>query len=134
MSELVPADTLVLSVSATDRDSGLNGEISYRLLSSPLQGFYIQPDNGKNRSTDRDAAVDVTINEHATNSKTALYTVCVVLLEPLLYALSGGLIFILVNQSLSIKVCLSGIAKVVQAKIRGHRAALHTASKVTESF
>uniref|UniRef100_A0A3Q1HYB0 Protocadherin-16 n=1 Tax=Anabas testudineus TaxID=64144 RepID=A0A3Q1HYB0_ANATE len=38
--------TLVLSVSATDRDSGLNGIISYRLLSSPLQGFYIQPDNG----------------------------------------------------------------------------------------
>lgn len=41
------ADTLVLSVSATDRDSGLNGKITYRLLSSPLQGFYIQPDNGK---------------------------------------------------------------------------------------
>uniref|UniRef100_A0A3B5A2G2 Protocadherin-16 n=1 Tax=Stegastes partitus TaxID=144197 RepID=A0A3B5A2G2_9TELE len=48
LSELVSADTFVLSVSATDRDSGLNGKISYRLLSSPLQGFYIQPDNGKN--------------------------------------------------------------------------------------
>ncbi|XP_061575163.1 protocadherin-23 [Cololabis saira] len=46
VSELVPVNTLVLSVSATDRDSGLNGEISYRLLSSPLQGFYIQPDTG----------------------------------------------------------------------------------------
>lgn len=46
LSELVSADTLVLSVSATDRDSGLNGRISYRLLSSPLQGFYIQPDDG----------------------------------------------------------------------------------------
>ncbi|KAM6939461.1 protocadherin-23 [Xenentodon cancila] len=46
VSELVPADALVLSVSATDRDSGLNSEISYRLLSSPLQGFYIQPDTG----------------------------------------------------------------------------------------
>ncbi|AWP05365.1 putative protocadherin-23 [Scophthalmus maximus] len=46
VSELVSADTLVVSVSATDRDSGLNGEITYRLLSSPLQGFYIQPNNG----------------------------------------------------------------------------------------
>ncbi|XP_069545867.1 protocadherin-23 [Brachyistius frenatus] len=46
LSELVSAETLVVSVSATDRDSGLNGQISYRLLSSPLQGFYIQPDNG----------------------------------------------------------------------------------------
>ncbi|KAK2817251.1 hypothetical protein Q5P01_025442 [Channa striata] len=46
LSELVSADALVVSVSATDRDSGLNGLISYRLLSSPLQGFYIQADNG----------------------------------------------------------------------------------------
>lgn len=49
---MVSADTLVLSVSATDRDSGLNGKITYRLLSSLLQGFYIQPDNGKNSLTD----------------------------------------------------------------------------------
>uniref|UniRef100_I3JVC6 Protocadherin-16 n=1 Tax=Oreochromis niloticus TaxID=8128 RepID=I3JVC6_ORENI len=41
LSELVSADTFVMSVSATDRDSELNGKISYRLLSSPLQGFYI---------------------------------------------------------------------------------------------
>uniref|UniRef100_A0A3P8RRR1 Protocadherin-16 n=1 Tax=Amphiprion percula TaxID=161767 RepID=A0A3P8RRR1_AMPPE len=47
LSELVSANTFVLSVSATDTDSGLNGKISYRLLSSPLQGFYIHPDNGK---------------------------------------------------------------------------------------
>ncbi|KAL6110918.1 dchs2 [Pungitius sinensis] len=46
LSELVSEDTLVLSVSATDSDSGLNGKISYRLLSSPSQGFYIVPDNG----------------------------------------------------------------------------------------
>ena len=52
LSELVPADTLVLSVPATDKDSGLNGKIAYRLLSSPLQGFYIQPDNGKNKFSD----------------------------------------------------------------------------------
>lgn len=47
LSELAPADTLVLSVSATDRDSGPNGEITYRLLSSPLQGFYVQAHSGK---------------------------------------------------------------------------------------
>lgn len=52
LSELVSADTFVLSLSATDRDSGFNGKVTYRLLSSPLQGFYIQPDNGKNSSTD----------------------------------------------------------------------------------
>lgn len=49
---MVSADTLVLSVYAADRDSGLNGKITYRLLSSPLQGFYIHPDNGKNNFTD----------------------------------------------------------------------------------
>lgn len=49
---MVSADTLVLSVHAADRDSGLNGKITYRLLSSPLQGFYIHPDNGKNNFTD----------------------------------------------------------------------------------
>uniref|UniRef100_A0A3Q4GQG2 Protocadherin-16 n=1 Tax=Neolamprologus brichardi TaxID=32507 RepID=A0A3Q4GQG2_NEOBR len=38
LSELVSADTFVMSVSATDRDSELNGKINYRLLSSPLQG------------------------------------------------------------------------------------------------
>lgn len=49
LSELVSADTFVVSVSATDRDSELNGKINYRLLSSPLQGFYIQPEDGKER-------------------------------------------------------------------------------------
>lgn len=49
LSELVSADTFVMSVSATDRDSELNGKINYRLLSSPLQGFYIQPEDGKER-------------------------------------------------------------------------------------
>lgn len=52
MSELASADTLVLSVSAIDRDSGPNGKITYRLLSSPLQGFYIEPDDGERGMTD----------------------------------------------------------------------------------
>lgn len=50
---MVSEDTLVLSVSATDSDSGLNGKINYRLLSSPLQGFYIVPDNGRASLTEK---------------------------------------------------------------------------------
>ncbi|XP_055081161.1 protocadherin-23 [Periophthalmus magnuspinnatus] len=46
LSEFLPAETFVVSVSASDRDSGLSGEVIYRLLSSPLQGFYILPDLG----------------------------------------------------------------------------------------
>ncbi|XP_067297751.1 protocadherin-23 [Pseudorasbora parva] len=46
LPEHTSADTYVLSVSATDKDSGQNGRISYRLLSSPMRGFYIDPDNG----------------------------------------------------------------------------------------
>ncbi|XP_037108956.1 protocadherin-23 [Syngnathus acus] len=46
LSELAPADTFVLNVSATDKDSGLNGKITYKLLSSLLQGFYVQPHTG----------------------------------------------------------------------------------------
>nr|XP_057940770.1 protocadherin-23 isoform X2 [Doryrhamphus excisus] len=46
LSELVPEDSFVVNVSATDRDSGLNGKVAYRLLSSPLQGFYINADTG----------------------------------------------------------------------------------------
>uniref|UniRef100_A0A8K9UL27 Protocadherin-16 n=1 Tax=Oncorhynchus mykiss TaxID=8022 RepID=A0A8K9UL27_ONCMY len=46
LPELSPANMLILTVAATDRDSGLNGKLGYRLLSSPLHGFYIHPDNG----------------------------------------------------------------------------------------
>ncbi|XP_045072088.1 protocadherin-23-like [Coregonus clupeaformis] len=46
LPELSPANMLILTVAATDRDSGLNGKLCYRLLSSPLHGFYIHPDNG----------------------------------------------------------------------------------------
>ncbi|XP_017277987.1 protocadherin-23 [Kryptolebias marmoratus] len=46
LSELVTENKLVVSLAATDKDSGHNGKISYRLLSSPPQGFYIQPDTG----------------------------------------------------------------------------------------
>lgn len=46
LPELTPADTFVVAVSATDRDSSLNGKISYRLLSSTKGGFYINNENG----------------------------------------------------------------------------------------
>ncbi|XP_016148051.1 protocadherin-23 [Sinocyclocheilus grahami] len=46
LPERTSADSYVVSVSATDKDSGQNGRISYRLLSSPARGFYIDPDNG----------------------------------------------------------------------------------------
>lgn len=46
LSELVSAETLVVSVSANDKDTGPSGKVTYRLLSSPLQGFYILPDEG----------------------------------------------------------------------------------------
>ncbi len=46
LPERTSADSYVVSVSATDKDSGQNGRISYRLLSSPARGFFIDPDNG----------------------------------------------------------------------------------------
>ncbi|MCI4394856.1 hypothetical protein PGIGA_G00173570 [Pangasianodon gigas] len=46
LPELTPADVFVVAVSATDRDSSLNGKISYRLLSSTKSGFYINNENG----------------------------------------------------------------------------------------
>ncbi|XP_076872540.1 protocadherin-23 [Brachyhypopomus gauderio] len=46
LPELTSADSFVVAVMATDKDSGLNGKISYRLLSSPMSGFYINTENG----------------------------------------------------------------------------------------
>lgn len=46
LPEWTPADSYVMTVSANDRDSGQNGNISYRLLSSPMTGFYIDAENG----------------------------------------------------------------------------------------
>ncbi|XP_061102894.1 protocadherin-23 [Conger conger] len=46
LPELSSADTFVLALSATDRDSGPNGRVSYRLLTSPLKSFYIHAENG----------------------------------------------------------------------------------------
>uniref|UniRef100_H2ZZL6 Protocadherin-16 n=1 Tax=Latimeria chalumnae TaxID=7897 RepID=H2ZZL6_LATCH len=46
LPELTPVDAYVLTVSATDPDSNLNGNISYRILSSASKGFNINPKNG----------------------------------------------------------------------------------------
>lgn len=43
--EHTPPGSAILSVSATDRDSGANGHISYHLASS-AEGFSVDPNNG----------------------------------------------------------------------------------------
>ncbi|KAK0134170.1 Protocadherin-23 [Merluccius polli] len=45
-SEDAPANALIVTLLATDADSGVNGKVSYRLLNSPSQSFNIHPDNG----------------------------------------------------------------------------------------
>ncbi|CAL8331130.1 unnamed protein product [Lota lota] len=45
-SEEAPANTLIVTLLATDSDSGVNGKVSYRLLNSPPLSFNIHPDNG----------------------------------------------------------------------------------------
>lgn len=47
VSEHLPAGSSVITVTATDRDSGENGKITYRVMSSSRDIFYIDPSNGK---------------------------------------------------------------------------------------
>ncbi|KAM6985192.1 protocadherin-16 [Aplochiton taeniatus] len=46
LAEHSPAGSAVVTVTATDRDSGENGKVSYRLMSSTRDGFYVNPSNG----------------------------------------------------------------------------------------
>ncbi|CAN9501862.1 unnamed protein product [Ophioblennius macclurei] len=46
LPEHTPAGSAVITVTATDRDSGENGRITYRVMSSTQEGFYIDPSNG----------------------------------------------------------------------------------------
>ncbi|TRY68197.1 hypothetical protein DNTS_025755 [Danionella cerebrum] len=46
LSEHTVADRFVVTVFATDKDSGQNGNVSYRLRSSPASGFFIDHKNG----------------------------------------------------------------------------------------
>uniref|UniRef100_A0A8C2ZQ62 Protocadherin-16 n=1 Tax=Cyclopterus lumpus TaxID=8103 RepID=A0A8C2ZQ62_CYCLU len=47
VSEHLPAGSAVITVTATDRDSGENGKITYRVMSSTRGVFYIDPSNGE---------------------------------------------------------------------------------------
>ncbi|XP_023258330.1 protocadherin-16-like [Seriola lalandi dorsalis] len=46
LAEHTPPGSAVVTVTATDRDSGDNGKITYRVMSSTQDGFYIDPKNG----------------------------------------------------------------------------------------
>ncbi|XP_040006119.1 protocadherin-16 isoform X2 [Xiphias gladius] len=46
LPEHTPPGSAVVTVTATDRDSGENGKIIYRVMSSIQEGFYIDPNNG----------------------------------------------------------------------------------------
>ncbi|XP_072302038.1 protocadherin-16 [Eucyclogobius newberryi] len=46
LPEHTAAGSAVVTVTATDRDSGDNGRITYRVMSSTQEGFYIDPNNG----------------------------------------------------------------------------------------
>ncbi|XP_072315573.1 protocadherin-16-like [Eucyclogobius newberryi] len=46
VSEHLPAGSVVATVTATDRDSGDNGRVTYRVTSSSRGAFYIDPNNG----------------------------------------------------------------------------------------
>lgn len=46
LPEHSPPGSPVITVTATDRDSGENGKVTYRVLSSTRDGFYIDPKNG----------------------------------------------------------------------------------------
>jgi len=47
LPEHTPPGSAVITVTATDRDSGENGRITYRVMSSTQEGFYVDPHNGK---------------------------------------------------------------------------------------
>ncbi|KAK6285155.1 hypothetical protein J4Q44_G00390190 [Coregonus suidteri] len=46
LAEHSPAGSAVVTVTATDRDSGENGRVTYRVMSSTWDIFYIDPSNG----------------------------------------------------------------------------------------
>ncbi|XP_061755306.1 protocadherin-16-like [Nerophis ophidion] len=46
LPEHTPAGSVVVTVTATDGDSGENGRISYSVMSSTQEGFYVDPNNG----------------------------------------------------------------------------------------
>lgn len=47
LPEHTPPGSAIVTLTATDRDSGDNGKITYRVMSSTQEGFYIDPNNGR---------------------------------------------------------------------------------------
>lgn len=47
VSEHLPVGSALITLTATDCDSGENGKITYRVMSSTKGVFYIDPSNGK---------------------------------------------------------------------------------------
>nr|XP_010963363.1 PREDICTED: LOW QUALITY PROTEIN: protocadherin-16 [Camelus bactrianus] len=82
--EHTPPGSAILSVSATDRDSGVNGHVSYH-LASPAEGFSVDPNNGTLFTTvgtlalghEGPGVVDVVLEarDHGMPSRTAQATV-----------------------------------------------------------
>ncbi len=46
LPEHSPPGSPVITVTAADRDSGEKGKVTYRVVSSTRDGFYINPKNG----------------------------------------------------------------------------------------
>ncbi|XP_072352111.1 protocadherin-23 [Scyliorhinus torazame] len=46
LPELSPVNTYILTVSATDKDSGVNGKVSYRIVPETTAEFYINAESG----------------------------------------------------------------------------------------
>ncbi|XP_041034757.1 protocadherin-23 [Carcharodon carcharias] len=46
LPELSPVNTYILTVSATDKDSGVNGKVSYRILPGTTKEFYVNAESG----------------------------------------------------------------------------------------
>ncbi|XP_026227263.1 protocadherin-16-like isoform X2 [Anabas testudineus] len=46
LPEHTPPGSAIVTLTATDRDSGDNGKVTYRVKSSTQEGFYIDPNNG----------------------------------------------------------------------------------------
>lgn len=45
--EMVDPGYKVMTVNATDRDSGINAQLRYSMSLSPVDGFYIDENTGK---------------------------------------------------------------------------------------
>ncbi|XP_029302997.1 protocadherin-16-like [Cottoperca gobio] len=83
VSEHLPAGSAVITVTATDRDSGENGKITYRVMSSTRGIFYIDPSNGTlfvNQKTEFDfknpsILVVIEVRDQGTPSLSSIATV-----------------------------------------------------------